>query len=67
MKQEEFEQLRQYEWDKFSRRYPAVTSTHLIARIMLVFGYKGSTAKMLWDNGFLSGVIWAYNRMDKEL
>lgn len=66
MTEEEFEQIEQYEWDKFCRRYPLITRRNLWTRIMLVFAHKGKTQHLLWQNGFRSGWIVSIKRYQKE-
>jgi hypothetical protein len=66
MNKEEFDALRKYEWDKFTRRYPTVTSKGFWARAMMLFSHKGSTQYLLWENGFLTGWIAAIRQYDKE-
>jgi hypothetical protein len=67
MTQEKFNQIKEYEWDKFSRRYPALTNDNIIGRILLLFGKKDElTAKLLWENGFLAGVVWAYKQQEGD-
>jgi hypothetical protein len=66
MNEEEFEVLKAYEWDKFIRRYPTITSQGFWARVMLLFAHKGNTQYLLWENGFLSGWIEAMRQFKKE-
>lgn len=64
--QRELELIKQYEWEKLTRRYPAITSTSLWARIMMVFAHKGKTQHLLWENGFLRGWTVALEQFKKE-
>jgi hypothetical protein len=66
MTHEEFKQIEQYEWDKFSRRYPYITDQDFLSRLMLVFKYKGNTQRLLWENGFAQGWIMGVKRYQKE-
>jgi hypothetical protein len=53
MTNEEIEQTKQYEWEKFCERYPAITGRNLLSKIWLLF--KKDTAFAIWENGFLRG------------
>jgi hypothetical protein len=66
MTEEQFEELEQYEWDKFTRRYPHVTSKSLWGRLMFVFSHKGSTQRLVWENGYRHGWILGIKQYQKE-
>jgi hypothetical protein len=62
MNMEELDQLKDYEWDKFSRRHPVITGSQFgagfFSRIMLLFTKEGKNVqRMIWENGFLRGII----------
>jgi hypothetical protein len=66
LNEDEFIKLKDYEWDKFCRRYPSITSTNFWAKVMVLFSHKGRTQYLLWENGFLTGWVVAIRQFEKE-
>lgn len=62
MNQEEIEQIKQYEWDLFCRRYPELTGRNrwrrILSKLLCLFNYH-NVQHLLWENGFLQGWIQA--------
>ena len=61
MTEEQIENIKQYEWDKFCRRYPILTGS-FIAKIWLIFS--SNIQHLIWENGFLQGWIQANKQGD---
>jgi len=66
MTEEEIEQIEQYEWDKFCRRFPHVTSHKFMAKVMLLFTHKGDIPHLLWQSGFRDGWLTAFKRHQQD-
>ena len=62
--EEQIEQLKQYEWGKFCRRYPSLTRRNIFARLFCAFNM-GNVQYLLWENGFLQGWIKANEHDEK--